>query len=110
MRELVITELSDLQTTCLENALKDCGRASSIEHVYWLPLETADLTDIQRNHADCGPHALALEVLPGGLRLELLVRAQNRLHCQCVAICRPWQTARAVEKLNSLLAACSIDA
>ncbi len=108
MREIVITELAPEAVARLEAALKERGWAASLDRLYWLPLAMEDLTAEQQCHRDCGPHALALEMTRDGLRLELLVRARNRLHCSCIAPCQPWQIARVAEQLDQLLVACGI--
>ncbi len=108
MRELVLTELSPDEVARLEAALRERGWAASLDRLYWMPLDGDDLTEEQRAHGECGPHALALETTQDGLRLELLVRARNRLRCSCISPCQPWQVSRAAEKLDRLLADCGV--
>ena len=60
--------------------------SAGVEDLYWLPVPQNLLTPIQKKHEQgCGPHVLALEILDEALRLELLVRARNKLRCDCVA-------------------------
>jgi hypothetical protein len=60
--------------------------SAGMEYLYWLPVPEDMLTACQKRHVcECGPYVLALEILDEALRLELLVRARNKLRCECVA-------------------------
>jgi hypothetical protein len=84
MKQYVIDELrpADYQSikTYLEN---HCGPAA-IGGIYWIPVETDLLTDIQKAHRDCQPHCLAVDLDENRLACELLVRTQGRVRCDCV--------------------------
>ena len=83
MREYVISDLTPAETQGLEETLAARNLAAGIEHLYWLPVP--ELTAVQKEHAaSCGPHVVALEVEETSLRMELLVRAKNRLRCDGV--------------------------
>lgn len=90
MRCYVVDEIPAETLEKLEKALDEKGYASSIEKLYWIPLEARRLLPIQQDHAaSCGPHCLALEILDEGVRLEFLVRAQSRMRCECVSYPSP---------------------
>jgi len=84
---------------------KDMGLAGPLDGIYYLPLPKDLLTDVQREHAeDCGPHMLVLEVLDEStVKLELLVRAQKKLRCECVAYATPAQREHIIAYLDDLL-------
>lgn len=86
MRCYVIEDLYPEHLQKLTAALTEKGFAGSLDGIYYLPLPEELLTETQREHAaECGPHICVLEVLEeGALKLELLVRAQNKLRCECV--------------------------
>lgn len=85
MRCYVIDELDEGTIRHIADQLGSLGFASGIANLYWLPLEDSMLLPIHQEHAEsCGPHVMALEVLDTSLRLELLVRAKNKLRCECV--------------------------
>ena len=69
------------------------GLAGPLDGIFYLPLPQVLLTDVQREHADeCGPHMFVLEAVDEStLKLELLVRAQNKLRCECVMYASPAQ-------------------
>ncbi|MGE4265747.1 MAG: hypothetical protein AB7E46_14885 [Desulfovibrio sp.] len=68
-------------------ALSEKGYSGSLDGIFYLPVPGELLTEVQREHAgECGPHIFVLEAVEdqGTLKLELLVRAQNKLRCECV--------------------------
>ncbi|HIW01430.1 MAG TPA: hypothetical protein H9894_09645 [Candidatus Desulfovibrio intestinipullorum] len=103
MREYVISDLKPAETQALEEALTARNLAAGIEHLYWLPV--SELTAVQKEHAaSCGPHVVALEVEETALRMELLIRAKNRLRCDCIAYADAGQTRALLASLHELLA------
>jgi hypothetical protein len=68
-------------------ALSEMGYSGSLDGIFYLPVPRELLTDVQREHAgECGQHIFVLEAAEdqGALKLELLVRARNKLRCECV--------------------------
>jgi len=78
--------------------------SAGMEGLYWLPVPRTLLTPLQKEHErECGPYALALELSGPALRMELLVRARNRLHCDCVAYAEQQLSAHMTGYLHGLL-------
>jgi hypothetical protein len=90
-------------------SLTDMGLAGSLDGIFYLPLPEALLTDVQREHmGECGPHMFVLEVQDEStLKLELLVRAQKKLRCECVSYATPHQREHIINYLDDLL--CQLD-
>lgn len=85
MRQYSLTDVGEEGIRKLEKALTEKGLSASIAHLFWLPVPDSLLTALQKEHANtCGPHVLALETNRTGLSLELLVRARNKLRCDCI--------------------------
>ncbi len=102
MREYVVSELDPGQVKALEDYLTSQGMGAGLEHLYWLPVPV--LSDLQSAHAAaCGPYVVALDVAEDSLRMELLVRARNALHCDCIAMADARQCAALIEHLHTLL-------
>ena len=106
MRCYLVDELHSDTLARLEADLSTRGCQSGIEKLYWIPLDKAQLLPVQVEHeTSCGPHCLALEILDDGVRLELLVRAQGRIRCECLCYPSPetergmmdWLDARIAE-------------
>ena len=88
MEEINIARLSPADMLRLQLKLGELKTASSLEDIFWLPLPPELFNAEQKQHAvSCGPYFLALEAdrASGELRLEPLVRAQNSMHCVCIA-------------------------
>jgi hypothetical protein len=83
MRSLVIDELTSPDMEKLAGHLETTLEVSGLPDVFWLPVPEELLTPTQREHADCGPHRVAVVLELDGLRLELLVRASQSLRCAC---------------------------
>ena len=86
MEEEIIIPCSPTQKTELKKYLGQLEFTSSIPDLYWLPVPEEMLSKLQLEHLDsCGPYALALDTEGEEMVLETLVRAQNQLHCECIA-------------------------
>jgi hypothetical protein len=86
MRSYYIDEFVPGELERLAERLDSMELSAGVEDLYWLPVPRVLLTPMQKKHeSECGPYVLALEILDDALRLELLVRARNRLRCDCVA-------------------------
>lgn len=88
MQEINIARLNPADMLRLRLKLNELNMASSLEDIFWLPLPYELFNEEQRQHQkSCGPYFLALEAdrESGELRLEPLVRAQNSMHCVCIA-------------------------
>jgi hypothetical protein len=53
--------------------------------IYWVPIATQVLTEIQHAHTECQPFYFAIDLEADRLALELLVRTKNRVRCVCIA-------------------------
>lgn len=91
MRSLVYDELRAPDLERLAQHLAQVCEASAMRGVFWLHLPPDLLTPEQIGHAACGPHRVALVLEEDSLRLELLVRAQNSLRCDCTGYATPAQ-------------------
>ncbi len=104
MRTYRIEDLAPEHVERLARALDARGQGSGMDGLYWFTLPRDMLSAEQMEHApDCGPHVLSLEILDGGLSLELLVRARGRLRCSCVCYANPAQRAWGMDTVDTLL-------
>ena len=86
MRSYCIDEFVPGELERLAERLDNMELSAGMEDLYWLPVPQNLLTPLQKQHeGECGPYVMALELLDESLRLELLVRARNKLRCDCVA-------------------------
>lgn len=85
MRQILIDELSPMERDNIDSFLKRTLKQGPMIGVYWLSLPTDLLSPIQREHSQCGPFQLGIDVGRDQVRFELLVRSESNLHCSCTA-------------------------
>jgi hypothetical protein len=104
MRSYYIDEFVPGELERLTERLDSMKLSAGMEELYWLPVPKNLLTPIQKKHErECGPYVLILEILDEALRLELLVRARNRLRCDCVAYADQRMVSHMIGYLHALL-------
>jgi len=105
MRTYLIEDFLPEQQVKVCQRLADMGLTGPLDGIYYLPLPTGLLTEEQREHnAECGPYIFVLEAEgESNLKLELLVRAQSKLRCSCVAYATPEQRAHIMDYMDNLL-------
>ena len=111
MEEIIIARLNPADMMRLRLKLHELDLASSVDGLFWLAVPRALLNDVQREHLEsCGPYILALDTDTGGgeLRLEPLARAQNHMHCECIAPASAEVVEYGVEYVQGLLRGLSI--
>ena len=91
MKQYVIDELRAVDYESLKTYLQDHYGPAAVDGIYWIPLENGLLTDIQKTHPDCHPHYFAVDLDENRLALELLVRPQSVLRCDCIGYATPAQ-------------------
>ena len=85
MKQYLIDELRREDYEALQTYFQDHFTPSGLEGLYWLPLEADLLAATQQAHTQCQPHYFAVELQPGRLACELLVRTPARVRCDCIA-------------------------
>lgn len=108
MRTYLIDDLTDKDYQTVIKAFDDLGLRGSLDGIYYLPLPETLLQGEQKAHlGDCGPYFMALEAVESpdqnNLRLELLVRARNKLRCSCVSYATPAQREHMIEYLDQFI-------
>jgi hypothetical protein len=85
MRQIVIDELSPMESDNLDSYLKRTLQAGPLIGLFWLVMPPEQLSDIQQAHEGCSPYYCAVELENSRLKVELLVRSSSNLHCDCIA-------------------------
>ena len=85
MRQIVIDELSPMERDNIDSYLKRNCNAGPMIGLYWVLLPDNILSEIQKEHGDCGPFYCGIEVEQDSVRFELLVRSSSNLHCKCIS-------------------------
>jgi len=105
MRSYLIEDFYPEHQSKVIAALKEKGYAGPLDGIFYLPVPGDLLTDEQRAHTgECGPHMFVLEVVDENtLKLELLVRAQRKLRCECVMYATPTQRDYIINFLDAFI-------
>ncbi len=86
MRTYVVDQLEENEVRALAERLAAMNLQAGLEGVFWLPVPKTMLTPVQREHEErCGPYCMALETEEHSVHMELLVRAQGRIRCECLS-------------------------
>ncbi len=85
MRQLVIDELSPMESDNIDSYLKRTLQQGPMVGLYWLTLPPDLYGDAQLGHEEHGPFFVAVELTNNAVKFELLVRSQSNLHCSCIA-------------------------
>jgi len=105
MRTYLVEDFLPEQLERVCQRLAGLGLSGSLDGIYYLPVPLDLLSEEQRaHHAECGPYIFVLEVVgETSLKLELLVRAQGKLRCSCVAYATPEQRAYIMDHMDTFL-------
>jgi len=105
MRTYLLEDFLPEQLAKVCERLAEMGLSGPLDGIYYLPLPLDLLSEEQTaHHAECGPYIFVLEVVgESSLKLELLVRAQGKLRCSCVAYATPEQRAQIMDTMDNLL-------
>lgn len=111
MRSYLIEDIAVEDLPRIAQRLNELELRGPLEGIYYLPLPEDLLQPEQVGHkGECGPFFMALELVEGAsdmsecqVRLELLVRARNKIRCSCVAYATAEQRRHMIEYLDQLL-------
>ena len=102
MKQYVIDEIRFQDYEKIKTYLDDTFGASGLDGLYWIPVDEALLCDVQKNHQDCAPFYMSLELMPDRLAGELLVRTRNRMRCDCIRYADKRQRDWLIETMDDL--------
>lgn len=104
MRSYMIQDITPRDMDTITTHLKETGYKSPLDGIFWLPLPESLLGKAQQEHnSQCSPYYLALELGQDWLRLEFLVRSEQRLRCDCIMYADPRQREAMMEFLDELI-------
>lgn len=104
MRLYLLEDFTSEQLAAITGRLNEMELAGAMEGIYWLPCPQELLSDTQKEHTEeCGPHCMAVEIDGTTLRMELLVRARNKLRCECVSYASPELRAHMIKYIDDML-------
>lgn len=108
MKKYVIDDLQPADLPKLKDYLNNRLKPSGLAGIFWLFLEDDLLSDVQKEHTECHPYYLAIELTQTALHCELLVRTTQRLRCDCIAYTDRRQREWAIDQLEAFVKTLSI--
>lgn len=84
MKQYVIDELRPADYEKIRAYLDENLDASSVDGIYWIPLDQDILSNVQAEHIECQPFYFAINLEPTVMACELLVRSKNTIRCDCI--------------------------
>lgn len=103
MKQYVIDELCESDLEKLKNFLTQRYGSAMLDRVYWVPLDPEYYTPVQAVHQDCHPLYFALQIKPGALVGEFLVRTHNRMRCECMGYATKAQQAWFISLIDGIV-------
>jgi hypothetical protein len=85
MKQYVIDELRPEDHNKIKKYMEKTYGLAEMGGIYWMPIATEVLTEIQHEHSSCQPFYVAIDLEEDRIALELLVRTKNRVRCDCIA-------------------------
>ena len=84
MKQYVIDELRPRDYEMIKTFMDENFGSSNVDGVYWLQLDHNILTPVQKEHTECQPFYVAVDLESNLVAFELLVRTKNRMRCSCM--------------------------
>jgi hypothetical protein len=103
MRSYLVQEINLSDMSKLLEAISQKSYKNPVKDLFWILLPENLLSPEQKKHKECGPHYLALETGKDWLKLELLVRCEQKLRCDCICYCTTEQRRFMIEYLDQLI-------
>ena len=83
MKYYLIDEVSGPDMERLSAHLRDAGKASGLEGMFWIKMPEEYLGEIQSRHESCKPYVFAVELGAGTVKAEYFIRSQKGMKCSC---------------------------
>ncbi len=105
MRNYLLDEIYEEDVKKISDALTELEFQGPIEGIFYIPVPEDLLNDEQKEHiGECGPFFMALEVEETSIKIELLVRARNKIRCSCVAYATTEQRNHMMNYIDQFIA------
>lgn len=105
MRNYLLDDIYEQDIQKISDALAELEFQGPIEGIFYLPVPEELLNDEQKEHmGECGPFFMALEIEETSVKVELLVRARNKIRCSCVAYATSEQRNHMMEYIDKFIA------
>jgi hypothetical protein len=104
MKQYVVDQLRYVDYEKIKAYLDQRFGTASMGGVYWVPIDPELLSPVQSGHVECRPFFAGIELQVDRLCMELLVRTQNRIRCECIAYATDEQRYWLIRLVDDMLA------
>ena len=84
MKQYVIDEIRPADHEKIKAYLDAEFGPAEMGGIYWIPMASEMLSELQRSHKACQPFFFALDLEPDRLSCELLIRTREHIRCDCI--------------------------
>lgn len=102
MKQYVIDELRLGDHEKIKAYLDENFSDSVFDDVYWIPVDQSVFGDIQKEHTECQPFYIAIELGTDRISCELLVRTKNKMRCDCIRYATEKQIIWLIQVLDAI--------
>lgn len=104
MRSYLIQEINTQDMLKIIEGITPKAYKVPMDNLFWIVLPDNLLTPEQKKHSDrCGPHYLALETGEDWVKLELLIRCEQKIRCDCISYATPEQREYMIDFLDKII-------
>ncbi|MCD6320215.1 MAG: hypothetical protein J7M03_05985 [Candidatus Desulfofervidaceae bacterium] len=108
MRQLLFDEIGQTDIKKIKHYLNKHAELSPLGGIYWVNLPEGLWDETQKAHTTCQPFYFAIEVGGNYVRIELLIRSRQKLHCECIKYANSDQRNFILEFADNLLSTLKI--
>ncbi|MCP4160171.1 MAG: hypothetical protein GY760_08870 [Deltaproteobacteria bacterium] len=108
MRQYLIDELRVEDQDKLRNYFKKNSKESGFDDIFWIELPNEILNSIQKDHTDCMPFYVAVDLEETFISIELLIRTRKSMRCECISYADNNQRDWILEHIDSIFNKLSI--
>jgi hypothetical protein len=102
MKQYVIDEIRSEDYKQIKAFLNNEYGKSELGGIYWIPVDEVQLTSLQTAHQSCQPFYVALDLEPGRLSCELLIRTKQRVYCDCIGYATQEQRNWIISRIDGM--------
>ena len=102
MKQYVIDELRPDDYDKIKSYFERQFGNGQLGGIYWIPLDESLLNETQTGHNACKPFFFAVELAPGSIACEFLVRTRNTVRCDCIGYATEYQRNWLIEKIDRI--------
>ncbi len=103
MRQYVVDQLTPEEQKRIKDYLDKYCESAGLDGMYWLHIPKDICSKLQKQHKECQPHCVGIELRRRDVRFEFLVRSRNKIRCKCISYANKEQRDYIVDFIEDML-------